>query len=197
MPRPLNGLLAMCLATALLAGNPALAQDAPSASPQEIFERVEAGDVGIAEALETLEDLPRSGSDPLSLAVRGTLLTMRAAEEWLPYAKLRSVNAGLELLDQAAARIEASDDDFLRVYMYAAVANAAVPGFLDRADFARRYFDAVMGHEHFGTMEPHARASVYAWLARLEGTDDGAAEALLAQARALDPAVAEAIVNRE
>ena len=100
----------------------------------------------------------------------------------------------LELLDQATDRIEASDDDFLRVYMYAAVANAAVPGFLDRADFARRYFDAVREHEDFGAMEPRTRASVYAWLARLEGLDTGAGEALLAQAEALDQALVAFLV---
>ncbi|WP_349368692.1 hypothetical protein [Salinarimonas sp.] len=197
MPRPLDRLVAICLATALLAAAPANAQDEASATPQAVFERVEAGDMSIADALDTLEDLPQSRSDPLSLAVRGTLLTMRAAEEWLPYNKLRSVNAGLELLDQAAARIDASHDDFLRVTMYAAVANAAVPGFLDRADFAKRYFNAVKEHASFDGMEAHTRASVYAWLARLEGTDTGAGEALLAQAKALDPAAADAIVNRE
>lgn len=196
MPRPLNGLVAICLATVLLAAAPASARDDAPATPQAIFERVEAGDMSIGDALASLENMRETQSDPLSMAVRGTLLTMRAADEWMPFNQLRFVNNGLELLDQAAAGIDASDADFLRVFMYAAIANAAVPRFLDRADFARRYFKAVKEHEQFEAMEPYARARVYAWLARLEGTDTGNGEALLARAHALDPAIADEIVNR-
>lgn len=197
MSNPLNGLLAACLAAALFAAAPVAALGDAPATPQQVFDRVEAGHLKVTDALDALEDLDHDPGDPMALAVRGTLMTMRAAEEWLPYNKLRSVNAGLELLDQATAGIEPSHDDFLRVYTFAAVANAAVPAFLDRADFARRYFDAVRGHPQFGAMEPQAQARILAWLARLEGPETGAGGALLAQARALDAAVADAVLTRE
>lgn len=197
MPKRVNTHLVMALVAAMATATPIYAQLDDPTAPQAIFEMVEAGELDVKDALSKMEDLPDGQNDPLALSVHGTLMTMRAAEQWLPYNKLKSVNEGLELLDQATLGVDTTSDDFLSVYMYAAVANAAVPGFLDRADFARQYFDAIKSHPTFEASDAEVKARVYAWLARLEGPETATGSDWVELAMALDVATAEDILDME
>ena len=164
---------------------------------QTAYNQARDGQLDISDALEIVRAEPDLNTSPVLLAYQGSLVAMSAADYWLPFRRLKYVNEGLDLLDQAASGTDPERSDFFEVMLIVAITNASVPGFLDRAEFAQRYFAQIGAHPKFGELDADLQATVFAWQARLTGQGSADYAALRAKALAADETAALEVLEKE
>lgn len=163
-----------------------------------VAERGDAVQVALGTAESMLSNNPQ---DAVAKAYKGSLLTIVGAESLMPWNKLKYVNIGLELMDEAmdttedTARRDLPAD--LEVLMVSGFTNARMPEMFKREPLARQNISLLISHPEFGLLEPNLRAqalAIAAAYAHKDGNDQTAAS-LMEQASAADPDVARSVYD--
>lgn len=153
---------------------------------------------GIVEAF--LKAHPRH---PVATVFLGSIKARMAKEAFFPFKKLAYVNIGVDLLDDAVARLDEAEigdgyDGRVDILMVSGLTNANIPTVFGRRQFAERDLRRVIELPGFGRVPAQSKAQAYAWLAVFSSPrDKAAANNLLAKARAEDRAAADAIWEKE
>jgi hypothetical protein len=150
----------------------------------------------IARAMSAAESILTTHPDhPLATAYKGSLLTLTAAESWLPWAKLRYVNAGIDTMDDAIVKAQSVRDGAgsrAEVFVICGLTDAALPSMFRRGPNARKEIETAITLPDFANIDAPTQARVLALAAAYAKKDGDAsrAEDLLARARDRDAAEA-------
>lgn len=153
-------------------------------------------------ALGTAESiLSKNPHDAVAKAYKGSLLTIVGAESLMPWNKLKYVNIGLELMDEAMDTVEDSAPRGLpadlEILMVSSFTNARMPEMFKREPLARQNISLLITHPEFGTLESNLRAqalAIAAAYAHADGNDETAVS-LMEQASAADAGVAQSVYD--
>jgi hypothetical protein len=156
----------------------------------------------VQRALGTVEALLKADpADAVAMAYKGSLLTMAGGDAMMPWNKLKYVNVGLELMDDAVARsgrAKAHDIDAqVEILMVAGFTFSRLPSMFKREPHARKMIASLIAHPGFGTLEPKLQAQALA-IAAAFATKDGKApeaQALLGRASAADAPTARKVYD--
>lgn len=156
-------------------------------------------------AAAVIEDYLRANREsPLAMAYMGSVRTLQSDQEARPWKKMAYIDAGFELLDQAVAAVSVSstqpDAVVAEVLLISGVTNASVPRLFHRRAMALVSLQGLLTHESFQQVDDPNRALAYAWLAVLtseaRSVPSSQSEAYLAEARRLDPLLAQEIWSK-
>ncbi|MCX7560545.1 hypothetical protein OS190_13290 [Sulfitobacter sp. F26204] len=192
------------LLTALLTGaTPTFAKDTNymTLSTQYATAVEERGDA-VKRALGSAEAMLKSNaSDAVALAYKGSLLTMVGGDALMPWNKLKYVNVGLELLDEAVASSTGAPshglDPELEILMVAGFTNARLPAMFKREPLARQIISRLLEHPRFDDLAPELRAqalSIAAAYANKDGNGESA-KILLERAKTANAKVAQSVFD--
>ncbi len=194
---------ALLLAALLTGPVPTLAKDTNymTLSTQYATAVEERGDA-VQRALGTAEAMLKVNTgDSVALAYKGSLLTMVGGDALMPWNKLKYVNVGLELLDEAVAKSSGAPshglDAELEIFMVAGFTNARLPAMFKREPLARQNISRLIAHPHFEDLPANLRAqalSIAAAYAMKDGHEDSA-KALFEQAKTADAKVAQSVYD--
>lgn len=156
----------------------------------------------VQRALGTVEALLKADpADAVAMAYKGSLLTMAGGDAMMPWNKLKYVNVGLELMDDAIARsggARAHDVDAqVEILMVSAFTFSRLPAMFKREPQARKTITSLIAHPAFDTLEPKLRAQALAIAAAYAAKDGKAteAQALLDRASTADALTARQVYN--
>ena len=196
----ISGLMAMLLC--LIQGGPAKSETDDRLILRNLYRIAvtERGD-SINMAMVVAERiLARQPHDPLASAYKGSLLTVMGGAAVLPWNRIRYVNVGLDLMDEALAKLEtaaygpALEAEML---MVCGATNASVPTTFERERLARQQIAALVDHAGFGLLDRCCQAHALA-IAAVFAHADGEADrsrGLLTRANAIDPGVTTRVYN--
>jgi hypothetical protein len=153
-------------------------------------------------ALGTAESiLSKNPQDAVAKAYKGSLLTIVGAESLMPWNKLKYVNIGLELMDDAVDQNGSTPSYGLpadmEILMVSGFTNARMPEMFKREPLARQNISRLIAHLEFGMLEPDLRAqalAIAAAYAHADGNEE-AANTLLDQAIAADADTARSVYD--
>lgn len=147
-----------------------------------VTERGDAVNAAMAKADEILERQP---NDTVALVYKGSLLTMMGGDAFMPWNKLRYVQGGIDLMDNALGTIQRfrshGADAGVEALMVAAFTNSRLPRMFKRDALARQQIAELIVHPAFGTLEYELRVQaleIAAEYARSDGDASRAAELL-------------------
>ena len=175
----------------------AFAQSDIHKNAYDILAKAQSGEIESSQAIDEIEKIPNVDSDPTLLTIHGSLLATAAAQASSFFTRMNYGNKSLELLEKAVELTPSDYSDFFTVYMTAALVNAAVPSFVGRGRYARKYFEAIATHPDFADLEAKNRAITYAWLARYAGVQTADGQNFADKARKADTKAAEEILAQE
>lgn len=198
-----NTLFAAAISLTLAGMIPAQAQDTQFMSLRNQYNTAvaERGD-SVQRALGTAEALLKSNpNDAVAKAYKGSLLTMVGGDSLMPWNKLKYVNVGLGLMDDALAEMQGAPshgmDVSLEILMVSGFTNSRLPDMFKRGPLARQQISRLIAHADFSTLEPRLQAqalAIAAAYAKRDG-DQAKADNLMVQAKGLDAATARRVYD--
>ena len=198
-----TALRAALVLAALTTTQPAHAEDTAfmTLRTQYVAATEQRGDA-VQRALGTVEALLKTDpADAVAMVYKGSLLTMAGGDAMMPWNKLKYVNVGLELMDDAisrSGRARAHDIDAqVEILMVSAFTFSRLPSMFKREPQARKTVTNLIAHPAFDTLEPKLRAQALAIAAAYAARDGKAAEAqaLLDRASTADAPTAQKVYN--
>lgn len=154
----------------------------------------------VADSLDEVKTfLKDNPDDVVATMYQGSLYAMSAGDSFFPWKKLYYLRKGIDLMDTAMDRLANvrphGRDPELEMLLVRAMTNVRIPRVFNRGGLARQDLARITEHPDFSAVPEQVRAEVLAWTA-FYARDDGdttRAEGVMAEARALDAAAAEAV----
>ena len=144
--------------------------------------------------------LAKKPADARATAYKGSLLTMMGDDAFLPWTRVRKATDGINLMDEALAASAAQEfcvKQRAEIVMICGFTNSRMPRLFKRGKIARQLISELIGSPLFADLPEKCQAQAFA-CASLHAKSDGRlhmADDFAAKARAVEPCVAERVLN--